>query len=167
MSSCDDFCYIYFPEASFASATSASSRTGDEPIFCRFVVSCWAALRNRKMSKTSHSPTTRPISGSVPSVADQWSSSRPSRPLRFCSVLRPRSSPAPHETNVEKPENSTRVSARSALLRLASKQSSAPPSGIFSHRDHPLLQPAWASHTPFLPPATLLHQLPLAPHQHH
>jgi hypothetical protein len=126
MSSCDDFCYTCFPEASFASATSASSLTGDEPIFCRFVVSYWAAQRNRKMSKTSHSPTTHPVSGSVPTVADRWSSSRPSRPLRSCSVLRPPSSPVPHETNFQKPENSTRVSARSALLRLASQQSSSP-----------------------------------------
>jgi hypothetical protein len=43
--------------------------------------------------------------GAVPTVAEPWSSSRPSPRLRSCSVLRPRSSHVLHETNFEKPES--------------------------------------------------------------
>src|ERR1700730_13979924 len=85
MSSCAASCCTYFPKASCAFGTSASSPTADGPPPCRFVFSCWA--RHRKPSKGPPPPRTQLLFGAAPSVVDRCWSSKGLLLPRFTFVL--------------------------------------------------------------------------------
>jgi hypothetical protein len=138
MSSFAVSCCTYSPEASFASATLASSPTGDGQLFCPSAFNYSAPYHNRRYNQ-QHPPPSKPVLLlAVPNAAGQWSSSRSSLPLRSCSVLRLRSS-VPHETHFQNPQISIPPSARSALVRLAAEKRSYPYPRISSNCHHLLL----------------------------
>jgi hypothetical protein len=131
MSSCPASRCTCFSKALSAFATLASSLTGDEPLSCPSAFNYSAPYHNRRQNQ-QHSPPGNPtLLAAVPNAAGQWSSSRPSPPLRSCSVLRLRSS-VPYENNFQNPQISIHLSARSALVCLAAKKSSCPwPQNLF------------------------------------
>jgi hypothetical protein len=110
-------------------------------------------------------------------AAGPWSSSRPSPPLRSCSVLRLRTS-VPHETNFQKPQIPIRPSDRSALVRLAPEKVLVPdpesvPTAVIFYFNHPLpahcssptkhTGPSPTSCRPSTPLKTHSHRRPTAP----
>src|SRR5580698_6213866 len=167
MSSCGASCCICFPKASSAFATLASSPTGGAPLSSRSVFNYSERYSHHTPNPRPLLPRNRPRFGSVPNVAAAWWSSRDFPLPRSNSVLRPLSPESPHEINFPKPQTSIRLSARSALVRLAPAKSLCPSPRICSNRDHLLLQSSSASHTALLPPGTPLHRLPHAAHRPH
>src|ERR1700722_7049523 len=167
MSSCAASSCMSFPKALSAFATLASSPTGGAPPSCRFAFNYSELYSHRRLNQKPLLPGNRVHSGSVPNVAAAWWSSRDLPLPRSNSVLRPLSPEPPHETNFPKPQTSIRLSARSALLRLAPEKSLYPSPRICSNRDHLLLQSSSASHTALLPPSTPVHRLPHAAHRTH
>jgi hypothetical protein len=165
MSSCAASCCTYSPEASFASATLASSPTGGAPLSCRFAFNYSEPYRHRRPNQRPPLPSNRAHFRSVPNAAAAWWSSRDFPLPRSNSVLRPLSPESRHETNFPKPQTSIRLSARSALVRLAAEKSSCPCPKICSNRHHLLLLSPSASHTPLHPPSTPVHRLPYATHR--
>src|SRR5262249_24789999 len=138
MSSSAASCCTYSPEASFASATSASSPTGGGLLSCPCAFNSSAPYHNRRYNQQHLPPRNPALLAAAPDAAAPCSSSRPSLPLRSCSVLRLRSS-LPHETNFQNPQIAIHLSARSALVRLALENYSSPCTRISSHRHHLLL----------------------------
>src|SRR5262252_9543422 len=151
MSSSAVSCCTYSPEASFASATSASSPTVGGLLSYPSAFNYSAPYHNRRLNQQHPPPSNPALLVAVPNAAAQWSSYRPSLPLRSCSVLRLRSS-VPHETNFQNPQISIHLSARSPLVRLAPEKCSSPCPRISSNRHHLLLPAPSPGH------AALFHQ---------
>jgi hypothetical protein len=139
--------------------------TAGPPPSCRFAFNYSEQYSHCRPNQKPLLPRNRAHFGSVPNVAAAWWSSRDLPLPRSNSVLRPLSPESPHETNFPKPQTSIRLSARSALVRLAPEQSSSPSPRICSNRDHFLLPSTCASHPALLPARTLLHRLPHAAHR--
>src|ERR1700688_2321553 len=159
-SSCAVSSCMCCPKALSAFATLASSPTGGAPLSCRFAFHYSEPQRHSTRNQKPPVPRNRAHFVAVPNAAaGGWSSSDLRLP-RSNFALRPLSPESPHETNFPKPQTSIRLSARSALVRLAHEQSLYPSPRICSNRDHLLLQSSSASHTALLPPSTPVHRLP-------
>src|SRR5246500_494959 len=104
MSSSAVSCCTYSPEVSFASATSASSPTDGGLLSCPSAFKYSAPYHNPRQNQQHPPPSHPALFVAVPNAAGQWSSFRPSPPLRSSSVLLLRSS-VPHETNFQKTAN--------------------------------------------------------------
>src|SRR6266436_722779 len=161
MNSCAASSCMCFPKALSAFATLASSPTGGAPLSCRFAFNYSEPFSHRTPNQKPPLPRKRVHFRSVPNVAAAWWSSRDLRLPRSNSVLRPLSPESPHETNFPKPQTPIRLSARSALVRLAPEKSSCPSPRICSNRHHLLLPSPSPRHTPLHPPSTPVHRLPL------
>src|SRR6266571_242478 len=123
MSSCAASCCIYFPRASSASATSASSPIGGAPLCCHFAWQHSAQFHPRPNQKLPPLRN-RNLFGVAPTVADRWRSSNALPLLKSNSVLHHCWSLLRNETPRPQLETSARFPARAPIFCSAPTSSS-------------------------------------------
>jgi hypothetical protein len=100
MSSCAASCCTHSPKAPSASATSASSPTGDAPLSCHFAIDYSTQYSHRNPNQKPRQPSSRIHFGAVPNVAAPWWSSK-GLPRPNSNFVLPPGSPEPrHETPI-------------------------------------------------------------------